>query len=87
MQFIYLFIYFFLSLIAPYSIFYKSSFTLKLDFEKIELQKMGIFQISLGNGAKGCIICAKRALAQIPLNYCICCRFVRSQFSLCMPIL
>ena len=27
---------FFISLIAPYSIFYKSSFTLKLDFEKIE---------------------------------------------------
>ena len=31
-----------LSLIAPYSIFYKSSFTLKLDLEKIELQKRGI---------------------------------------------
>ena len=35
-------IFFLLSLIAPYSIFYKSSFTLKLDFEKIELQKRGI---------------------------------------------
>ena len=42
----------FLSLIASYSIFYKSSFTMKLDFEKIELQKMGISLISLGNGAK-----------------------------------
>ena len=39
-------------LITPYSIFYKSSFTLKLDFEKIELQKRGIFLISLGKGAK-----------------------------------
>ena len=29
--------FFFLSLITPYSIFYKSSFTLKLDFEKITL--------------------------------------------------
>ena len=36
-------------LITLYSIFYKSSFTLKLDFEKIELQKRGIFLISLGN--------------------------------------
>ena len=59
--------FFFLSLITPYTIFYKSSFTLKLDFEKIELQKKGISLISLGNGTKGCIICAKRELAQIPL--------------------
>ena len=42
----------FLSLIASYSIFYKSSFTMKLDFEKIELQKRGISLISLENGAK-----------------------------------
>ena len=42
--YLYLFIYLLLllyiflkSLIVPYSIFYKSSFTLKLDFEKIEL--------------------------------------------------
>ena len=40
---------FFLSLIVPYSIFYKSSFTLKLNFEKIELQKRGISLISLEN--------------------------------------
>ena len=59
--------FFFLSLITPYPIFYKLSFTLKLDFEKIELQKRGISLISLKNGTKGCIICAKRALAQIPL--------------------
>ena len=52
---------FFLSLIAPYSIFYKSSFTLKLDFEKIELQKMGISLISLAKGAEYCIFCAKMA--------------------------
>ena len=44
-------IFFFLSLITPYSIFYKSSFTLKLDFEKIELQKRGISLISLGREA------------------------------------
>ena len=43
---IYLFI-FFLSLITLYSIFYKLSFTLKLDFEKIELQKKDISLISL----------------------------------------
>ena len=52
---------FFFSLIAPCSIFYKSSFTLKLDFEKIELQKRGISLIILGNEAEGCIICAKKA--------------------------
>ena len=33
---------FFKSLIAPYWIFYKSSFTLKLDFEKIEFQNKDI---------------------------------------------
>ena len=44
--------FFFLSLIAPYLIFYKSSFTLKLDFEKIEIQKKGIFLISLRNETK-----------------------------------
>ena len=46
------FFFFFLKFVAPYSIFYKSSFTLKLDFEKTELQKRGISLISLGNGAK-----------------------------------
>ena len=45
-------LFYFLSLITSYSIFYKSSFTLKLDFEKIEFQKRDIFLISLGNGAK-----------------------------------
>ena len=44
--------YLFLSLISLYSIFYKSSFTLKLDFEKIEFQNMGISLISLGKGGK-----------------------------------
>ena len=61
-----LFFFFFLILIDPYSIFYKSSFTLKLNFEKIELQKRDISLISLGKGAEGCIICAKMAFAQIP---------------------
>ena len=32
-------LFYFLNLITPYSIFYKSSFTLKLKFEKIEFQK------------------------------------------------
>jgi len=45
-----IFIYF-LSLIAPYLIFYKSSYV-KLDFEKIELQKMDISLISLEKEAK-----------------------------------
>ena len=44
--------FFFLSLITPYSIFYKSSFTLKLDFKKIKLQNMDIFLISLKNRTK-----------------------------------
>ena len=35
---LFFYFYFYLSLIAPYSIFYKSSFTLKLDFEKIKFQ-------------------------------------------------
>ena len=55
------FFYFILSLIAPYSIFYKSSFTLKLDFEKIELQKRGISLISLRNETKRWNFCVKRA--------------------------
>ena len=63
------FFFFFLRLIAPYLIFYKSSFTLKLDFEKIELQKRDISLISLGKGVEGCIICAKMALAQIPPQF------------------
>ena len=41
-----------LSLIAPYLIFYKSSFTLKLGFEKIEFQNKGISLFSLGKWAK-----------------------------------
>ena len=45
-------IFFFLSLITPYSIFYNSSFTLKLDFKKIKLQNMDISLISLRNWAK-----------------------------------
>ena len=44
--------FFFLSLITPYSIFYKSSFTLKLDFKKIKLQNMDISLINLKNGTK-----------------------------------
>ena len=48
----FLFLFLFLSFIAPYSIFYKSSFTLKLDFLKIEFQNMGISLIRLGKGAK-----------------------------------
>ena len=60
MQFIYLF--FFLSLITLYSIFYKLSFTLKLDFEKIELQKKDISLISLKILAKHWNFWAKRHL-------------------------
>ena len=46
----------------------KSSFKLKLDFEKIELQNMDISLISLGNEAKRCIFCAKRAFAHFSLS-------------------
>ena len=59
--------FFFLSLIVPYSIFYKSSFTLKLDFEKIKLQKMDISLISLEKGAECCIFCAKKTFAHFAL--------------------
>ena len=55
--------FFLLSLITSYSIFYKSSFTLKLNFEKIELQKRGISLISLEKIAECCIFYAKRAFA------------------------
>ena len=37
-SFFFFFFFFLLNLIVPYSIFYKLSFTLKLDFEKIEFQ-------------------------------------------------
>ena len=43
------FFFFLLSLITPYSIFYKSSFILKINFEKIELRKKDISLISLEN--------------------------------------
>ena len=36
---------------------------MKLNFEKIELQKMDIFLISLENEEECCIFCAKRAFA------------------------
>ena len=61
--------YFFLSLIAPYLIFYKSSFSLKLDFDKIELQKRSISLISLGNGAKCWIVFLKMAKANFVQKY------------------
>ena len=61
------FFFFYLSLIAPYLIFYQSSITLKLDFEKIELEKRGISLISLEKGAKRWNFFMKRAFAQIPL--------------------
>ena len=60
--------FFFLSLIAPYSIFYKSSFTLKLDFEKIELQKRDIFLISLEKGVERWFFCTKSAFAHFLLR-------------------
>ena len=60
---IYLFIFYFLSLIAPYLIFYKSSFTLKLDFEKIKFQKKDISLFSLRKGAKRWFFCTKRTFA------------------------
>ena len=44
--------FFFFFLITLYSIFYKSSFTLKLDFEKIKFRNKGISLISLEKGAK-----------------------------------
>ena len=59
--FIYLFIFFNLSLIIPYSIFYKLSFTLKLNFEIIEFQNKSISLISLKNGVKRWFFCTKRA--------------------------
>ena len=38
-------------------------FFFKLDYEKIKFQKIGIFLISLGNKAKCCFFCPKRAFA------------------------
>ena len=64
-----IFFFFFLSLITPYLIFYNSSFTLKLDFEKIKLQKRGIFLISLEKDAECCIFCAKMAFAHFGPNH------------------
>ena len=61
--FYFIIIFFKVSLIALYLIFYKLSFTLKLDFEKIEFQNKGISLISLGNWAKWWIFCAKEAKA------------------------
>ena len=58
----------FLGLITPYSIFYKSSFTLKLNFEKIKLQKRNISLISLRNWAKHWTFCAKKAFAHFGTN-------------------
>ena len=55
--------FFFLSLIVSYLIFYKSSFTLKFDFEKIELWKRSISLISLENGTKCWFFCMKKAFA------------------------
>ena len=49
--YIYIYYYYF-KLDHPILDFYKSSFTLKLDFEKIELHKRDISLISLRNGAK-----------------------------------
>ena len=49
---IYIYIYYYFKLDHPILDFYKSSFKLKLDFEKIELHKRGIPLISLRNGAK-----------------------------------
>ena len=73
--------FFFLSLITPYSIFYKSSFTLKLDFKKIELQKRGISLINLGKGAKCCIFCAKMAFAHFgPIGICFWCFYCQDLF-------
>ena len=59
--------FFFKILIAPYSIFYKSSFTLKLDFEKIEFQNRDISLISLENRAKRWFFCTKRTFAHFDL--------------------
>ena len=50
-------------LVCYNSIVQKSSFKLKLNFEKIEFQNRGISLISLGNGAKRWFFCTKRALA------------------------
>ena len=62
--YIYIYIYYYyFKLDHPILDFYKSSFTLKLDFEKIELHKRGISLISLRNGAKRWFFCMKRALA------------------------
>ena len=66
--FIYIYIYIF-SLIAPYSIFYKSSFTLKLNFEKIEFQNRDIYLISLGKGTKCWFFCMKMAFVHFGHKY------------------
>ena len=65
--FYFLFYFFFISLIAPYSIFYKSSFSLQLDFEKIEFQNRGISLFSLEKEAKYWIFFVKGAKANFLL--------------------
>ena len=55
--------FFFLFSVCYNLIVQKSSFKLKLDFSKIELQKKSISLISLKNGTEDCIICMKRAFA------------------------
>ena len=66
--YLYIYIYIF-SLIAPYSIFYKSSFTLKLNFEKIEFQNRDIYLISLGKGTKCWFFCMKMAFVHFGHKY------------------
>ena len=56
-------------LVCYNSIVQKSSFTLKLDFEKIEYQKRGISLISLGNEANRWNFCAKRTFAHFPPTF------------------
>ena len=50
-------------LVCYNSIIQKLSLKLKIDFEKIEFQNMGIFLISLENGAKRWFFCTKMAFA------------------------
>ena len=61
----------FLSLTALYSIFYKSSFTLKLDSKNIEFQNRDISLISLGKRTKHLFFCMKRAFAHFGPPNCV----------------
>ena len=55
-------------------------FFFKLDFEKVDFQKMGIFLISLGNGVECYLFCPKRAEANFVLVLNVLCFISHNTF-------